>query len=57
MSLVKWLSVATLVLILVANVLGFMADAGHDIVHTHASVGLVTLLVGLVSTVLVMRTK
>jgi hypothetical protein len=57
MSLTKWLSAATLMLILVANVLGFMADAGYDVVRTHASVGLVTLAAGLISTVLVLRAK
>ncbi len=57
MSLTKWFSVATFILILAANVYGFITKSNPGVLHTHAGIGLVTALVGLVSMVLVLRTK
>jgi hypothetical protein len=46
-SATRWLAVLTFALIVAANVLGFMTNAGLDVFHTHATVGLLAELAGL----------
>ena len=57
MSLKKWLVLFTFLLILTADILGFMADSGMQVTHVHATIGLLAGLVGLVSVVMVFRDK
>jgi hypothetical protein len=57
MSLKKWLVLITFLLILTADVLGFMADSGMQVTHVHATIGLLAALVGLASVVMVFKAK
>jgi hypothetical protein len=57
MSLAKWFSVATFIIIVVADIYGFITRASPDVLHTHADIGVAAALVGLVSMVLVLRIK
>ena len=57
MSLKKWLVLITFLLILTADVLGFMADSGMQVTHVHATIGLLAVLVGLASVVMVFKAK
>ena len=57
MSLAKWLSIFTFILIVVANVFGFIAKASPNVVNTHATIGLATLLVGLLSMIVMLKSK
>lgn len=57
MSLKKWLVLFTFLLILTADVLGFMADSGMQVTHVHATIGLLAALVGLASVGMVFRAK
>ena len=57
MSLKKWLVLFTFLLIIAADVLGFMANAGMEVSHIHATIGILAALVGLVSVIMVFRAK
>jgi hypothetical protein len=53
----KWFVLLTFLLILVADVMGFMIDSGAQLAHVHATIGLLAALAGLVSVVMVFRAK
>jgi len=57
MSTVKWFSVVTFILIVAVDVLGFLVNAGLNALHLHATIGIITAIVGLISMILVLRYK
>ena len=57
MSLKKWLILFTFLLILTADILGFMADSGMSVTHFHATIGLLAAFVSLSSVTVVFRSK
>lgn len=57
MSVIKWFSVLTFVLILAANVLGFMANAGMNVAHVHSTIGLLAAVAGLATMIMLLGNK
>jgi hypothetical protein len=57
MSLQKSLILFTFILIVAADVLGFMANAGMGVTHAHATIGLLAALACLLSVIAVFRAK
>jgi hypothetical protein len=57
MSLKKMFVLLTFLLVVAADLLGFMVNSGMALSHTHATIGLLAALAGLVSVVMVFRAK
>jgi hypothetical protein len=57
MSLKKMFVLLTFLLVVAADILGFMVNSGMALSHTHATIGLLAALAGLVSVVMVFRAK
>lgn len=57
MSLKKSFVLLTFLLIIVADILGFMVNGGMSLTHVHATIGLLATLAGLGSVIAVFRAK